>query len=91
MKTEQGLVRIFNSGGPVPGGIDNFAEAVHNGYCLVDKSPLIQHGGNITPICLPEASRKSSPWGWRFTGKTSWSSTSEFKKRPDAADKPTSV
>lgn len=34
-------VRILNPGGPVPRGVENFAEAVTGQYCLVDKSPFI--------------------------------------------------
>ncbi|MEM7495395.1 MAG: AAA family ATPase [Myxococcota bacterium] len=35
-------VRILNPGGPVPRGVENFAEAVTGRYCLVDKSPFIR-------------------------------------------------
>ncbi|MEM7494947.1 MAG: AAA family ATPase [Myxococcota bacterium] len=34
--------RIINPRGTVPGGIDSFVEVMRNGYCFVDKSPLVR-------------------------------------------------
>ncbi|MEM7494704.1 MAG: AAA family ATPase, partial [Myxococcota bacterium] len=35
-------IRVVNPAGTPPGGIDNFAELVGDGYCFVDKTPLIR-------------------------------------------------
>lgn len=34
--------RVINPTGPLPGGVDNFAEVMGGGYCFIDKSLLIQ-------------------------------------------------
>ncbi|MEM7495722.1 MAG: AAA family ATPase, partial [Myxococcota bacterium] len=35
-------VQVINAKGPLPGGIDSFAEVVRDGCCWVDKSLLIE-------------------------------------------------
>lgn len=57
MQTNETKAHIINPQGPMPRGIDDFAEAMTQGCCFVDKTPLIEqllHGNDkITLITRP--------------------------------------